>query len=488
VREDDHAPHDVGCARDGVTARPSAGPATRAAIEAGLALAQGFGNANAVAWDRWADRVASSAEFRALFGLPADGRITVGMVDARLHPEDRARVIAAREALLARGGAGETEFRILLPDGTLRWVLARGRSFAAAEGFDGLIGVTIDITERKRMEIALAGREAELAASEARLRTVLDAMPQIVWSARPDGRHDLFNARWHEFTGAPRGSTDGDRWLGMFHADDQERARTRWAQSVATGEPYEIEYRLRHHSGDYRWTLGRALPIRDGTGAVERWLGTCTDIHDLKAAEEQRELIARELSHRIKNIFAVVSSLVALSARNAPEAQPFAAAVCARIDALARAHEYVRPHDPQTRPADGGQTMLGLLATLLAAYEERDRARVVIAGADAPVGPHAGTSFALVIHELATNAMKYGALSAAGGQVTISSERRDGVLAITWRETGGPEVTGPPERRGFGTALSERALTAQLGAEIHREWRPEGLTVRITVPLAALGR
>jgi PAS domain S-box-containing protein len=485
----------LGVVREGATAGATdiAGlsgwePEAAAAAALGLAFAREFGGVHAVAWDRLADHVFGSAAFRALFGLPEAGRITVGMVESRLHPEDRDRVVGSRDALVARGGEGETEFRILLPDGEVRWILARGRTFVEGERFDGLVGVAIDITERKRVEVALAARETQLAAGEARLRIILDTMPQVVWSTRPDGHHDFYNARWHEFTGVPAGTTDGEGWQGMFHPEDQDRARQRWAHSVASGEPYEIEYRLRHHSGEYRWTLGRALPIRDASGAIERWFGTCTDIHDLKAAEEQRELIARELSHRIKNIFAVVSSLVALSARNAPEAQPFARVVRGRIDALARAHEYVRPHSPQSQPADADQTLLGLVGTLLIAYDERDRARIVITGVDARVGPHAATSFALVIHELATNAMKYGALSAAAGQVAITSEPRGDVLAVTWRETGGPEVPGAPTRRGFGTALSERALTAQLGAEIGREWRREGLVVRIRVPLAALGR
>jgi PAS domain S-box-containing protein len=453
-----------------------------------MAFAHEYGGSHPVVWDRGRDEVLASAAFRALFGLDPAEPIRLSTLDDRLHPEDSARVIACRAALLARGGEGETEFRILLPGGETRWILARGRRLGAEHGLEGLAGVVIDITGRKRVEQTLAEREAELEASEARLRTILNTMPQIVWSTLPNGDHDFFNDRWYEFTGVPHGSTDGEGWNGMFHPEDRDRARERWTRSVATGEPYEIEYRLRHHSGEYRWTLGRALPVRSAGGTIKRWFGTCTDIHELKAAEEQRELIARELSHRIKNIFAVVSSLVALSARGDPEARPFAQAVRARIDALARAHEYVRPHSPQSAPEHAGQTLLGLAATLLVAYEERDRARVVITGSDAPVGPHAATSFALVIHELATNAMKYGALSAPAGQVAITAEIAAPMLLVTWRETGGPTIAGPPTRRGFGTALSERALTAQLGAEIARDWLPAGLVVRIAVPMGQLGK
>ena len=130
----------------------------------------------------------------------------------------------------------------------------------------------------------------------------------------------------------------------MFHKDDQERAWTAWRHSLETGEPYEIEYRLKHNSGVYRWTLGRAVAIRDEDGQITRWFGTCTDIDELKRLEQGRELVSQELSHRIKNIFAVVTALVALSARQYPEAKAFAASLRTRIAALARAHEFVRPH------------------------------------------------------------------------------------------------------------------------------------------------
>ncbi|QJE02122.1 PAS domain-containing protein [Massilia forsythiae] len=121
--------------------------------------------------------------------------------------------------------------------------------------------------------------------SDPRFRAIADAMPQLVWSTLPDGFHDYYNRRWYDFTGMRPGSTDGDGWNGMFHADDQERAWAAWRHSLASGAPYEIEYRLRHHSGQYRWMLGHAQPIRDAGGRIVRWMGTCTDIHQQKQNE-----------------------------------------------------------------------------------------------------------------------------------------------------------------------------------------------------------
>ena len=162
-------------------------------------------------------------------------------------------------------------------------------------------------------------------------------MPQMVWSTLPDGSHDYYNAQWYAFTGVPEGSTDGDGWNGMFHADDQERAWGRWRHCLETGEPYEIEYRLRHHSGVYRWTLGRALPIRGEDGTIVRWVGTCTDIDEQKRIAEQNQILSRELSHRIKNIFAVVNGLIGLSARQFPGMTGFAQKLQERVAALGRA-------------------------------------------------------------------------------------------------------------------------------------------------------
>jgi PAS domain S-box-containing protein len=142
---------------------------------------------------------------------------------------------------------------------------------------------TWDAVERAAAVIAL--RE-----SEAKFRAIANSIDPMVWSTLPDGFHDYYNDRWYEFTGVPYGSTDGEAWNDMFHPDDQPRAWGVWRRCLETGEPYHIEYRLRHHSGTYRWVLGRAQPVRDDAGAITRWFGTCTDIQDIVDA---REVLAR---------------------------------------------------------------------------------------------------------------------------------------------------------------------------------------------------
>ncbi|MCW8086667.1 hybrid sensor histidine kinase/response regulator [Sabulicella glaciei] len=140
------------------------------------------------------------------------------------------------------------------------------------------------------LEGRVAQRTAQLRESEARFRAITDAMPQIVWSTRADGFHDFYNRRWYEYTGTTPEQVHGMGWAPVFHPEDQPQAWARWRRSLDTGEPYEVEYRLRATDGSYRWMLGRALPVRDDTGEILRWFGTCTDIQEIV---EAREVLAR---------------------------------------------------------------------------------------------------------------------------------------------------------------------------------------------------
>jgi PAS domain S-box-containing protein len=165
---------------------------------------------------------------------------------------------------------------------------------------------------RARLE-ALAERERELAEGQARFQAITDSIDQMIWSTRPDGFHDYFNQRWYDYTGVAEGSTDGDAWNGMFHPDDRERAWETWRHSLETGVPYHIEYRLRHRSGEYRWTLGRAQPVRDASGRIVRWYGTCTEIDAQVRAREvlarSREALEVEVAQAIAERETVVAQL-----------------------------------------------------------------------------------------------------------------------------------------------------------------------------------
>ncbi|MEH3102820.1 MAG: PAS domain-containing protein [Sphingomonas phyllosphaerae] len=360
---------------------------------------------------------------------------------------------------------------------------------------EGLTVLAANVLARLRDSRDGAARRAsvrrartEAADSDQRFRVLADTMPQMVWSTLPDGFHDYYNARWYAFTGMPEGSTDGEAWNGMFHVDDQQRAWTAWRHSLATGDPYEIEYRLRHHDGTYRWVLGRALPIRDAAGTITRWFGTCTDIHEQRSALEQREIVSQELSHRIKNIFSVVAGLVHLTGRTHPELAGLLGELRQRITALGRAHDFVRPHSDQSRPALRQDSLHGLLTELFSPYQAYAGERIAIAGEDVAVDDRAATPLALIFHELATNASKYGALSVSEGRIALTIAPDGSDVVLHWCERGGPPLSGSPLREGFGSQLIEMSAARQLGGTITRDWPAGGLEVTARLPRVAFSR
>jgi two-component sensor histidine kinase len=223
-------------------------------------------------------------------------------------------------------------------------------------------------------------------------------------------------------------------------------------------------------------------------GRIVRWIGTCTDIHDAKQFAARNEILSRELSHRIKNIFAVISGLIGLSARSSPEQKAFARTLQERVAALGRAHEFVRPHSSHSAPQALPRLLHGVLREILSPYPALSDGRIAIRGDDVDVDDRGATPLALLTHELATNASKYGALSTPQGEVNVTTRVGGTTLELRWEECGGPSVDGPPHKTGFGTMLSELSIVQQLGGTIEREWRPSGLLVVARVGLNRLVR
>lgn len=324
-------------------------------------------------------------------------------------------------------------------------------------------------------------RELELSETSRRFAMVADNIPDIAFSCTADLQFDFYNRRWQEFTGEePPVDTDG--WRPFIHGDEHDDAFGRWDIATENGQPFESEYRMKHASGGWRWVLSRAVPVRDASGTIERWFGTVTDVEAQRLVSDQRDLLARELSHRIKNIFAVISSLVALRSRQYPDAQPFAEDLSDTIAALGRAHDYVRPLGGRH-----GDRLRGLLEDLLRPYEDDAAGRVQFIGDDCHLGERATTPLALVFHELATNSAKYGALSVPGGTVTVTTaiERAAGQVRICWEERGGPapQVTGD---EGFGSRLVRLAVQGQLRGSLDRHFLETGVMVEVQAPLDAV--
>ncbi len=226
-----------------------------------------------------------------------------GWLDA-VHPDDRAENLERWERAVAARGPCEFEHRLRRHDGEYRHFSMRAVPVFADDGaIREWAGIHTDITQRKLTEQSLRDAERQF-------RELADAMPQIVWAARPDGHFDYYNRRWYEFTGRPEGTGGDASWADVVHPDDQKQSLARWHSALESGNAYEIEYRLKRKEGDYRWYLTRALPVRDSSGTITRWLGTCTDIDERKRTEDQLRSSTAMLvqSNRELEDFAAVAS------------------------------------------------------------------------------------------------------------------------------------------------------------------------------------
>ena len=388
----------------------------------------------------------------------------------------KAAVAAAKD-----GGAGHFEGFCPTVAGSPRWWDVSVTPIRDEHGkVERLLSISRDITERKLAEkdLHLSQQRLEFALAAGKIGTWVWDIPAGTITA--DARlADMFGVDPVEAQqGAPASA-----FVASVHPEDRARVEQIMGEVVQRGGAYEVEHRLLAADGTVKWIIARGECQHDEDGRPVRFPGATVDITDVKRAEEARELITSELAHRIKNIFAVVNGLISFSVRGYPEAKAFAEALRERLTALAQAHEYVRPHSANSRRLDApSQTFFGLVRLLLKPYLQLGAERVQIEGTDRHIGTKSATALALVLHEQATNAMKYGALSTDNGLIRLTSEESGGCYRLTWEEIGGPKVEREPSRRGFGTELAARSVAGQLGGTLSHEWLNGGLVMRLTIP------
>lgn len=329
---------------------------------------------------------------------------------------------------------------------------------------------------RVRRETAAALRE-----SEARFRTMADNAPVMIWTTDEHGHCTYINRAWQEFTGQAEVEALGFGWIDPVHPEDRASVREMFVRANAGREPVRLEYRLRRRDGIDRWVLAVASPRFSEAGAFLGYIGSVMDITERKEAEERQALLIRELHHRMKNSLASVQSIMNFTLRTSDSMQSFQHAMASRIASLAKTHTLLI--DNQWDGADLRQ----LLISELAPYD--DGRRLTMAGPDVFVSADAAMVIGMALHELTTNAVKYGALSGEDGRVSIHwtlEPSADTSLAfhLTWRESGGPAVT-QPSRRGFGSILLERLLAHQVGGKVDVSYSAEGVIVEIHAQLPA---
>lgn len=261
-----------------------------------------------------------------------------------------------------------------------------------------------------------------------------------------------------------------------IHPADRDRVRAAFAATRAVLGAYETDFRI-IVGDEIRWIAARGQG--EDVGIVGRTMfGIFLDVTARKHAEEGHELLAGEMSHRVKNLLAIASGLTAITSRSAVSPEEMAHELTQRLAALGRAHDLVRP----LPSGQGGAALLGdLISVLLAPYDDLGAfsGRIRVAVERMGVGEKAATSLALVIHELATNSMKYGALSSPAGTLDVSSAANPEHVCLTWLERGGPAVSPPKGLAGFGSELVKRSVRGQLGGSIDYDWSEGGLIVTL---------
>jgi two-component sensor histidine kinase len=268
-------------------------------------------------------------------------------------------------------------------------------------------------------------------------------------------------------------------WKSVHHPDQVERVVSHFRDCIDSGETWEDTFPLRGADGEYRWFLSRAVPLRGATGAIEYWFGTNTDITEQRSAEHQIHLLLREVQHRSKNMLAIVQSIARQTAKTGED---FVDRLERRIAGLSANQDLL---------VSGNWTPVAIadLVDAQMAFLEDRRPQVDDAGPPLRVRATAAEAIAMALHEMATNAEKYGALSVPDGRVEIRwslTSAEDGDLfRMTWQEFGGPPVAAPPAR-GFGSRILEAVPASKLGAVITTEFPPEGFRWELACPIASV--
>jgi two-component sensor histidine kinase len=322
--------------------------------------------------------------------------------------------------------------------------------------------------------------------SAERLRTASNAAGVALWSWNVDTNEVSMDEHGYVLWGVERAGPLTFKKLSLHvYPPDRDKMENMIEATRVKPGPYEIDFRILH-GDEMRWITARGLGADEGiVGRI--MFGIFFDVTERKLAEEARDMLATEMSHRVKNLFAIVSSLIAIAARSATTTKEMARDLTRRLASLGGAHDLIRR---DAKPGENKTAFLeDLFAAFLAPYDTKgtvgDRVRVSLP--KVRVGETSVTALALIVHELATNSIKYGSLSAADGSLDVtlgSDDNRE--ISVVWTELGGPPVSTPAGPGGFGSTLVSRSVTGQLAGFITFDWLPQGVVITLRLNKAAL--
>ncbi|WP_349367720.1 PAS domain-containing protein [Salinarimonas sp.] len=393
-----------------------------------------------------------------------------------IFPEAREAAALLRRVLATGEREIRTGYHAPIPgEPDARWDHQITRLPASGEP-GSLLVLTWDATAHWRAQ-------RDLRRSEARFRSFADGLPLLVWVHDAAGGHDFVNETFRRFFGfSPAERSDID-WRDVVHPDDYDAYVETFLARFAAREPFRAQARVRRADGAWRWIESWGEPRFSEDGAFERYIGASADATERVEAERHRDLLMAELDHRVKNTLAVVQGIAQHTFRNGVVGEPALEAFKGRLRALAGAHDLL------TRESWAQADLAAVAAKALAFGGARERVR--IDGPPVRVTPKQAVTMGMALHELATNALKHGALSRPRGRVCVvwrvSSGHDCRRLVLEWRETDGPPAA-PPARRGFGLRMIERALAADLGGTVTLDFAREGLVCRLDAPLPTEAR
>jgi len=415
-------------------------------------------------------------EMRELFGggFIANARVaTQSWLDHYIPDEDRESVQKVLRQAIDTKTIFDLEHRVLRDDGTIGWTHSRAIPILDLDGgIAEWFGSADDVTSQRRAQDAL--RE-----SEDRLRVLVEGVPQLVWRADSGGHWTWSSPQWTRYTGLSEPESRGDGWLLAVHPDDRGQVKTAWYDG-AVAHFFVIECRIRNVGRpEYRWFQGRATPIADAQGRVVEWLGTFTDVNDLRMLQGRQEVLLAELQHRVRNIMAVIRNVAARSVENSTSVRDYAARLNGRLEALARTQVIL------TRYAGEGVDLHTLVQDELT--QTTAPGQVDIDGPPVRLTAKASEVLTLAVHELVTNASKYGALSVPGGLVRVrwqlEGANNETELRFSWDESGVQISEDATRRKGFGTELIEKRVPYELNGSGRLDVLPGGVQAVITFPL-----
>ncbi len=421
---------------------------------------------NVTVWNRGAERLLGFDRAEAI-GLRAD---------VIFVPEDQAAGAPDEERLRALAeGRAEDERWHQRRDGSRFWgsgLLMRLPAEGDPRGFVKIV------RDRTREHLA----EERLRESEERFRLLAASIPQLVFSTHGDGDRIWGSPQWIEFTALSEEESRGLGWLRAVHPEDRRATLQAWRDARTTGD-YYVEHRIRRASdGAWRWHQTRAKRMKQASD--DDWVGTSTDIHEIRGLQERQQVFVTELQHRTRNLLAVVQAIAHQTRRSSTTVDEFEAEFQSRLTALGRVQSLLARTDEES--LDLRSLVEAELAAHAGPFDTSDRVR--IEGPPLRLPPVSLQAIGLALHELATNAVKYGALGQPGATLSVEwrvepAQRREWVT-LQWREEGvkmpDPEV---PLHRGYGTELIERALRYQLRANTVLEFSPDGVHCVISAPL-----